>query len=75
MLWNDLSRRMPALLITMSIRPKASIAALTTVSPSSAEALTPTALPPDFLISLTTSSGLTRSLTTTAAPYFAKASE
>ena len=35
MLWNALSRRMPALLITMSTRPKASIAVLTMDSPPS----------------------------------------
>ena len=35
MLWNALSRRMPALLTTMSMRPNASIAVCTIASPSS----------------------------------------
>ena len=35
MLWNALSRRMPALLMTMSTRPNASMAALTMASPPS----------------------------------------
>ena len=35
MLWNDLSRRMPALLITMSTRPNASSAVCTIASPPS----------------------------------------
>ncbi len=35
MLWNALSRRMPALLMTMSTRPKASIAVFTIAAPPS----------------------------------------
>lgn len=57
----------------ISIRPKASIAAFTTRSPSSADAFMPNALAPRFLISCTTLLGSTRSFTTTEAPYFAKA--
>ena len=35
--WNEMSRRMPALLMTMSMLPNASIAVLTILSPSSTE--------------------------------------
>ena len=35
MLWNDVSRRMPALLMTMSMRPKASTAVCTMAAPPS----------------------------------------
>ena len=58
MLWNVLSRRMPALLITMSTRPKASMAVCTIASPPSGvatESVSATASPPAALISSTTS--------------------
>ena len=83
MLWNVLSRRMPALLMTMSTRPKASIAVCTIASPPSGvatELVSATASPPAALISSTTvwagagvgcpvpSTAPPRSLTTTSAP-------
>ena len=55
MLWNVLSRRMPALLMTMSTRPKASTAVLTIASPPSGVAtllVSATAMPPRSSISL-----------------------
>ena len=57
MLWNVLSRRMPALLMTMSTVPNASTAVCTMASPPSGVAtLSPlaTASPPSASISLTT---------------------
>ena len=82
MLWNVLSRRMPALLMTMSMRPKASMAVWTIDSPPSGvatESVLATASPPAALISSTTSCAAPaslpepstappRSLTTTSAP-------
>ena len=82
MLWNVLSRRMPALLMTMSTRPKASSAVCTIASPPSGVAtllVSATATPPRSSISLAVvwagpslpPSPLTeppRSLTTTWAP-------
>src|SRR5581483_1111291 len=55
MLWNVLSRRMPALLMTMSTLPKASMAVLTIASPPSGVAtllVSATATPPRSSISL-----------------------
>ena len=88
MLWNALSRRMPALLTTMSMRPNASIAVCTIASPPSGvatELASDTASPPAALISATTcsagdalppepSSAPPRSFTTTSAPRFASSS-
>ena len=57
MLWNVLSRRMPALLITMSTVSKASTAAATMASPPSGvatESVLAMASPPSSLISATT---------------------
>ena len=54
MLWNVLSRRMPALLITMSTRPNASSAVFTIAAPPSGEAtecVSATAMPPRLSIS------------------------
>src|SRR6056297_1736308 len=58
MLWNDLSRRMPALLITMSTLPKVSTAVCTIAAPPSGvatESVLATASPPASWISSTTS--------------------
>src|SRR5579883_3318241 len=89
MRWKMRSRRMPALLITPSILPKFSTAALTMRSaPAGSATLSPlaTALPPAALISSTTfcagvvlpppspSTAPPRSLTTTAAPSLAASS-
>ncbi len=55
MLWNDLSRRMPALLTRMSMDPKASRAALAMACPPSVVAtllMSATASPPRSSISL-----------------------
>jgi hypothetical protein len=88
MFLNDLSRRMPALLTTMSILPKASRAAVTMASaPSGVATLSglATASPPFLVISSTTSCAgpadaptpersPPRSLTTTLAPRAASSS-
>ena len=58
MLWNDLSRRMPALLMTMSTLPNASTALCTMAAPPSGvatESVFATASPPAAWISSTTS--------------------
>src|SRR4051794_2258614 len=89
MLWNVLSRRIPALLMTMSTRPKASRAVWTMASPPSGvatELVSATATPPASSISFATvwagpslppPSPLTeppRSFTTTCAPREASSS-
>src|SRR5215208_2113199 len=88
MLWNALSRRMPALLITMSTRPNAARAVSTIAWPPSAVAtvlVSATATPPRPSISLTVCSAgpadepvpsvaPPRSLTTTLAPREASSS-
>ena len=84
MFLNVLSRRMPALLTRMSMRPKASIAVWTidfAPSRSDTEALLATAVPPSSSISATTASAMSpspvpstlppRSFTTTFAPRLA----
>lgn len=51
---NEISLKIPALLTTMSMRPKVSIAVFTILSPNSTLSKLATAFPPAFLISWTT---------------------
>jgi len=54
--WKETSRKIPALLITISTVPNASTAVFTILSPNSTESLLATATPPAFFISSTTAS-------------------
>ncbi len=74
---NDLSRRIPALLTTMSIRPQSATARSTvalTAATSETSAPHAMAVPPAARISATTGSGSLTSLTTTLAPRAARTS-
>jgi len=68
----DLSRRNPALLTRISIRPYVSIAAWITALPSSTDAVFPVTDPPSFCISWMVESTFEISFTMSVAPLLAK---